>query len=203
MTARGSKAVRVASLAQERRAGLNLDPKVEDALRDVEDELRAQYSDAFLALTSAINEQASALNRIQATLELLVRAIQPTLASQLPGLPPAIRVAADGEAPDLASAIVVADPVGAGYVLSQQALAETLGVSQPDVSILVKPFKLADDGECAIVVRKGKQRDMVNYHRRAIARFRELVASPPSGMSKAELAALDRVRRKLLRGDTP
>jgi hypothetical protein len=44
---------------------------------------------------------------------------------------------------------------------------------------------------------------MVNYHRRAIARFREIVASPPSVMSKAELAALDRVRRKLLRGDTP
>ncbi len=194
------KVAKVASLGAKRRAGLNLDPKVEDALRDVEEELRSQYADSFLSLTIAVSEQASALNRIQATLEILVSAMQPHLATQLPGVPPAIRVASDGESPDVASAVVVADPVGLGYVLSQQALAEAVGASATDVSVLVKAFKLPDDGDCAIVVRKGKQRDMVNYHRRAVARFRELTASPPSGMSKAEVAALDRVRRKLLRG---
>jgi len=195
MTAR-----RVRSVAEERRRGLNLDPRVDTALRDVEDELRAQYSDAFVALTRAVNEQASALNRIQTTLDVLVRAIEPKLASQLSGLPPAIRVAKDGEEPDLASAVVVADPVGAGFVLTQQALADALGLSASDVSVLLKAFRLAEDGECAVVVRRGKHHDLVNYHRQAIIRFRELVAAPPDGLTRDQRNALDRALTRLVRG---
>lgn len=190
------------SLATESRRALNLDPRVEAALRDVEDELRSQYAEALVDLSRTVNEQASALNRIQRTLEILVEALRPNLAKDLRDIPPAISVAGDGERPDIASAIVVADPVGAGYVLTQQTLADALGVNQPDVSVLVKAFGLVEDGECAVVVRKGKQRDIVNYHPRAVQRFRERVANPPSGLNKVQLAALERVRRKLVLGSS-
>ena len=76
-------------------------------------------------MVATMKEQASALDRIQETLRVLVQAVNPSLSAQVP---PAVRVASDGENPDLASAVVVADPIGQGYVLSQAKLALALDV---------------------------------------------------------------------------
>lgn len=62
-----------------------------------------------------LRQQACALNRIQATLQILVEALMPQLADKLDGqkIPVAMRIAGDGETPDVASAVLVADPIGA------------------------------------------------------------------------------------------
>jgi hypothetical protein len=117
------------------------------------------------------------------------------------GLPIAIQAAGKRDEADLAQALVLSDPIGAGYTLSQAELAEALGLQAPEVSILARAFKLADDGECAVVVRRGKKGAvMVNYHPRAFQRFREQVSTPPKGLSEKELQVLERVRRKLIMG---
>ena len=123
---------------------------------------------------------------------MLVSAVKPELQGQIP---PAIRVAGIGEAPDLAIAVVVADPIGAGYSLSQDQIAQALGITQPDVSILARAFKLKEDAECAVVVRKGKRSEMVNFHPRAIQRFRELIADPPGHLNRSDAKAVDRARQ--------
>lgn len=176
---------------------LNLSPEVETAFKDVQAELSNAYRDAFIEITAALREQASALNRIQTTLAMLVTAVKPELQGQVP---PAIRVAGAGEAADLASAVVVADPIGAGYSLGQSQIAQALGITQADVSILARAFQLKDDPECAVVVRKGKRSEMVNYHPRAILKFRELIADPPSGLSRNENRTIDRARRRMIIG---
>ena len=168
-----------------------------EALSAVQAEISDAYRDAFIEVASALREQASALNRIQATLQLLVSAVKPELAAQIP---PAIRIAAEGEDPDLASALVVADPIATGYTLGQVHLAQALGINQADVSILVRAFKLKDEPDCAVVVRKGAKQTMVNYHRRAIKRFRELVAKPPAGLTKQQSGALERARKRIIVG---
>lgn len=176
---------------------LNLSPEVETAFKDVQAELSNAYRDAFIEITAALREQASALNRIQTTLAMLVTAVKPELQGQVP---PAIRVAGAGEAADLATAVVVADPIGAGYSLGQSQIAQALGITQADVSVLARAFQLKVDPECAVVVRKGKRSEMVNYHPRAILRFRELIADPPSGLSQNESRTIDRARRRMIIG---
>jgi hypothetical protein len=177
-------------------AELGLSPEVEAALRDVIAALGEDYRDAFVAMVQAINRQASALDRIQATLNILVSKVAPELNDQVPA---AVSVAPEGTRPDLASALVVPDPIGAGYVLSQEALAKAVGVSGADVSVLVRAFKLRDDGKCAVVVRKGGHQTMVNFHPRAIARFRELVLAPVHhpGLDRNQRSALQRAKAAL------
>lgn len=68
-----------------------------------------------------------------------------------------------GEQADLPSAVVVADPIAAGYALTQTNLAEALNLSIADVSELVRAFKLKQD-DCAVTVRKGQRSDTANYH---------------------------------------
>ncbi|HEX3770486.1 MAG TPA: hypothetical protein VHV30_06470 [Polyangiaceae bacterium] len=180
-------------------AELGLTPEVEEALRDVIAELANDYRESSVAMAQALSRQASALDRIQNTLAILVTKIAPELNDQIPA---AISVALDGEQPDLASAVVVADPIGAGFSLSQDAVAKALGVTQTDFSVLDRAFKLRDDGNCAVVVRKGPQRNTVNYHRRAIERFRELVAgAQPSSLTAEQKSALRRVKRDFAAGE--
>lgn len=81
-------------------------------------------------MVEAMNRQASAIDRIQTTLELLVRNTRPDLAGQIP---PVIGIAQAGEEPDLATAVVVADPIAKGYTMSQASLARAVGISQTDV----------------------------------------------------------------------
>jgi len=183
---------------------LKLSPRVEKALRGIQAEVAEAYRERFIEMTETLRQQASTLARIQETLHILVQALQPQLAKSLAGqkVPVAMRVAADGETADLASAVVVADPIGAGYTLSQTDLAKALGLpasasSVTDVGILLKAFKLRDDGDCAVVVRSGSRSDIVNYHPRAVERFRAMLFDPPEGLGGPAKSALGRVRKKL------
>ena len=173
---------------------LGLSPQVTQKLVEIQAEVDGAYREAFVEMVRAINRQASALERIQNTLAILVEQTAPQLKGQAPA---AIRIAGEDEDPDLASALMVADPIAAGYTLTQSALAEALGLSAPDVSVLVRAFELPDDDRCAVVVRGGK-RAVVNYHPRAIQRFKELVANPPKGLTQSQERLLGSVRKKLL-----
>lgn len=172
---------------------LDLSPEVKQALVAVQSTLSDAYRDAFIEMTQAVARQAAALERIQTTLNLLVDSVAPQLKGQVPAV---VRVAAEDEDADLASALVVADPIGAGYTMSQRALSDAVGVKQGDVSVLVKAFDLAEDPQCAVVVRQGK-RPVVNYHPRAVERLRQLIAMPPKRISGNAASALKRARKQL------
>lgn len=177
---------------------LGLSPEVAKKLTEIQAEVSGAYRDTLIEMMQALNRQASALERIQRTLEILIEHTAPQLKGQAPA---AFRVAADGESPDVASALVVADPIAAGYTMTQADLARALGISGPDASILARAFKLEEDPDCAVVVRGGKNKT-VNYHPRAARRFRELVAKPPRGISTRAEKTAERVRRKLLLADS-
>jgi hypothetical protein len=174
---------------------LPVSAEVKAALKGIQAEVADAYREGFVEMVQAIRQQASALERIHATLAILVKHLAPNLEGQLPA---AIRIAGPGETPDLASAVVVADPIAAGYTLSQSDVAKALGVKQTDLSILLRAFNLPADGQCAVIVRKGKTGEVVNYHPRTLDRFRKLLASPPGGLNGNQKSALRRVRAKLL-----
>ena len=176
---------------------LGLPPELSSALKGIQADLAEDYRASFLAMVETLNRQASALDRIQTTLNILVQHLAPQLVKSLP-VPVALQQAKEGEEPDIATALVVADPIGAGYTLSQKALSEVLGLSQAYVSILVRAFNLPD-GTCAVTVRKGASREMVNYHPRAAQKFLAHVASPPKSMTKQQRYALKRVQETLLK----
>ncbi len=173
---------------------LKLSPPVASALKSIQADLADAYREGFLQMMETLQQTVSALNRIQTTLNILVEHLNPTLKDKVPM---GIQMAGDGEKPDLATALVVADPIGTGYVLSQADMAKALRISQPDVSILVRAFQLSSDGQCAVVVRQGA-RQIVNYHLRAVDRFKELVATPPKGLDPSQKRAVERVKRKLI-----
>lgn len=173
---------------------LGLSAPVQAALGEIQKELADAYRDRFIEMAETLRRQASALDRIQATLAILVKHVAPQLEGEVPV---AVRIAPDGESPDLASTIIVADPIAAGYTLSQSDLAKALDVGTADVSMLVRAFKITEDGECAVVVRKGTNQKIVNFHPRAVQRFAQLVAHPPEGLDKSQRSALGRVRKKL------
>jgi hypothetical protein len=176
---------------------LQLSPPVASALKDIQAEVADAYRDRFIEMMDVLRHQTSTLARIQETLHILVRAVAPTLAGTVPA---AVRVARDGEGQDLASTLVVADPIGAGYTLSQVDLAKALGLpNATDVSILVRAFKLDENGDCAVIVRRGVRNKIVNYHPRAIETLRQWIASPPEGLSLSadQAGAVNRIRKKL------
>jgi hypothetical protein len=80
---------------------------------------------------------------LQTTLSLLVEKMAPEIKDRIPV---ALRVARDGETPDVTSAVLVADPIATGYTMTQADLAAALGLSQPDVSVFVRAFKLNEEG---------------------------------------------------------
>lgn len=176
-------------------AGLKLSEEVKTVLRDIQAEVAEQYKENFVAMVQAMQHQASAISRMQATLSVLIEAIRPELKHILPA---AIGIADGKEHADIAHALIVADPIGAGFTMSQAALGEALGLKGPEVSILVRAFKLHEDEECAVVVRRGKSGHISNYHPRTIQRFRELVENPPKNLTQVEKDTLRRVRAKLL-----
>lgn len=171
-------------------------PEVKDALRDIQAEVASAYREGFVEMVQAIRQQASALERIQTTLGILVKHLAPTLEGQLPV---AVRVAGSGESPDLASAVIVADPIGAGFTMSQAEVAKALGINQTDASILLRGFGLDKNAKCAVVVRPGgdQRRQVVNYHPTTLSRFRELLAKPPPGLDSRQKSSLKRAREKL------
>jgi hypothetical protein len=171
---------------------LPVSAEVKAALKDIQAEVADAYREGFVEMIQAMKQQGSVLERIHATLAILIKSIDPKLEGQIPA---AIRIAAQGESPDLASAVVVADPIGSGYSLSQTDAARALMISPNDASVLFRAFKLQDDGRCAVVVRRGKKYQVVNYHARVIERFRELVHNPPAGIDRRLTKALDRARK--------
>ena len=192
-----SESTELASRAIER---LDVSPSIKAILTRIHSELTEAYRASFVEMLQVIRRQASAIERIQNTLNILVKRAYPDLS----GLPSAVRPADGDEPADLATAVVVADPIGAGYTLTQADIAKALNVSAPDVSVLVRAFKLPEDGECAVVVRKGKTNNVVNYHPRAIDRFRELIAKPPTGLSTHHRKMVERVRARLvMSGNAP
>jgi hypothetical protein len=176
---------------------LELPDEVTRELKTIQAASAESFRESFLAMVEVINRQAAALVRIQTTLELLVRHFKITEGE---GAPTAFRVAGSDEEVDLATALVVPDPIGAGYTLSQAALAKAMGIGQPDVSILVEAFKLKNEAEYAVTVRSGAH-NMINYHPRVVGRFLELIKTPPSGLNPNQRAALKRVQRRLLGQD--
>jgi len=186
------------SLAQHALAKTGLPEAVRDELEAIRAELDASYRERFLEMTQALQRQASALDRLTNTLELLVEKASPELKGRVPGL-----VLADpGENPDLAT--IAADPIGAGYYLTQQDLARALHATQTDISILVNALNLKDNPELAVVVRRGKKREVVNYHRRAVDHLTSVFDAPPRDLSKAGIDAVRRIKAKRnARGHNP
>lgn len=173
---------------------LELDPEIKTALIAIQANVTAGYQRNFVDMVETIRRQASALERLQTTLNLLVERLAPDLKDRIPV---ALRVARDGESPDITTPLVVADPIAAGYTMTQADLASALGLSAPDVSVFVRAFQLTEDEECAVVVRKGRKQPTVNYHPRAIERFRALVATPPTNLTDEQQTILSRVTRRL------
>ncbi|MGH7269159.1 MAG: hypothetical protein ACREJ3_01910 [Polyangiaceae bacterium] len=176
---------------------LRLSVPVASVLKDIQAEIAEAYRDRFIEMMDVLRQQTSALDRIQKTIHVLVQAVRPELAGTVPA---AVRVARDGESPDLASSIVVADPIGAGYTLSQVDLAKALGLpNATDISVLVRAFKLGDNGECAVTVRRGARNKIVNYHPRAVDTLRKWIDKPPGNLALTpeQLGAVKRIRKKL------
>jgi hypothetical protein len=155
-----------------------------------------QGADVLGVIDGGRRQQASALERIQTTLGILVKHLAPKLEGQLPA---AVRVVGDGEAPDLASALVIADPIGAGFTMNQAEVAKAVGITQADASVLLRAFQMNKDGTCAVIVRPGgdKKREVVNYHPRTLDRFREILSKPPGGLDANQKSSLKRARAKL------
>lgn len=176
---------------------LGLPAGVAGVLNAIHAEVADSYRDAFIEMIQVMKQQASALDRIQTTLNVLVSQFAPQFGGQK--LPVAFSVAADGNSADVAKAIVVSDPIATGYTLSQSDLANALTIGAADVSVLVRAFKLKEDGQCAVVVRHGKgtSNEMVNYHARAVTKFMELVKNPPRSLGRDQTRALERARRQL------
>lgn len=173
---------------------LNVGEEAKQALRAILTEVAAQYQQSFILMLETQRKQASALDRLQTTLQLLIEKIAPEIKDRIP-VP--IRLANEGERADLTSAVVVADPMAAGFTMSQAQLAKALGLPQADVSILVRAFKLNEDENCAVVVRRGSNAEISNYHARAIDRFRDLVAAPPARLDANQRSALERVKKRI------
>ncbi|MCU1350246.1 MAG: hypothetical protein JWO56_3276 [Acidobacteria bacterium] len=189
-------APKVVSAASKSIDDLPLSPGVAKALRGIQAEIGDVYRERFIEMIDVLRQQTSTLARIQETLHILVQAVAPTLSGPVPV---AVRVAADGENPDLASTLIVADPIGAGYTFSQADLSKALGLpNSSDVGVLVRAFKL-DESDCAVTVRRGQRNRIINYHPRAVEALSRLVQSPPANVAlkKNEIGALKRVQRKL------
>lgn len=177
---------------------LDLDDDVKEQLRNIQDTVEEAYRDGFFELTQAVKQQASAINRIQQTLNLVLEHVVPEIASKAK-IPVAVALAGSSDDADVAKALVVADPIGAGYSMSQADLAKALKLGPADISALIRIFKLADDEDVAVQVRKGKKRPLINYHPRAADEILRLIRTPPRGLSDNDKKAIERCRRKLKR----
>jgi len=167
---------RIVDLGEKNLEDLGLSPEVVDILTDIRATVDEQYRERFVEMAQAINRQAAALERIQTTLTILVESLAPQLKESVPV---AFRMARADEEPDLASALVMADPIGAGFTLTQADVARALKLTDVDVSYLIRDFGVRDDPDLAVQVRRGKGRPLYNYHRRVVDRLRELVQAPP------------------------
>jgi hypothetical protein len=93
------------------------------------------------------------------------------------------------------------DPVGQCFMelgelrLTEPGHSEVQEVS--DVSVLLRAYPLTDKADLAIVVRRGKQREVVNYHRRAVEHLVAFIGRPlPPAASAAVRKAIARINRR-------
>ena len=180
------------SLVSAALAKTTLPQAVRDEIEGIRADLDAEYRDHFIAMTAAIANQATAQARILRTLELLVEATAPHLRGHVPGL----SIAPPGSTPDLAMISLPADPIGAGYSLTQQGIADALQCSSADISILLKHHPLKHKQDLAIVVRRGKTQETVNYHRRAVDELLSVIERPPPTAHRDMVKAIERIRRR-------
>lgn len=150
------------SYATLKRLGLP-DAAIEILLK-IRAELDADYRERFVEMATAVREQAEALSRIQSTLGVLVRHLEPRLEGMEKA---AFRIASDGEEADVASAMAVPDPLRFGYRLTQQDVANALRIPASTVSVLVRAWGLHEDAELAVRVRDGT-RPLFAYHSRIV-----------------------------------
>ena len=99
-----------------------LSEPVKEVLHAIQNEVSGAYRESFILMKDGLTRQASRLDRIQQTLSILVGALQPQLQDR--GAPAAFRIAGPDEAPDVAAAIMVADPIGSGYTLRESSIAK-------------------------------------------------------------------------------
>jgi hypothetical protein len=183
----------VVDLAERDLDALGLPEAARRELAGIKAALDEQYRDRFLEMAEALNRQAAALERIQTTLSILVEHIAPNLSGTAPV---AFRVSRDGEDSDLASTVVTADPIGAGFTLTQADIGRALGLSEADVSILLRALKLRDDERLAVEVRSGK-RSLFNYHPRVVEALRQRVVDSDTVVPAKDQGCLQRARRVL------
>jgi hypothetical protein len=180
-------------MAEDPFKGLKVSQESKDILARIAAEVNAAYRENFDAMMKTLQDLAEGQKRLQASLAILVKAIEPKLAE---GLPPAVSIAFRDEAPDVATAVVLANPHAAGYTLTQAELAKQLNTSQADVSVLTRAFGLDADTFFAVRVPHGR-RQTVWYRPEASARFLELLANPPQPVSDIAAATIKRVRQRL------
>lgn len=192
-----SKSGKVADLASAAGRDLPVSPKTAAVLNSIRAELAEQYRDSFNEMLRVIERQAAAIDRLQNLMEAFIEASDPQILARFNA--PPMRVAEDGENPDVTTAVVVPDPVGAGFKLTQAGLARALGLAQPTVSVLTRALGLRDDATCAVVVRHSGGQPIVNYHPRAVERFIELLRSPPDTLTDSERRARVRALRDVER----
>jgi len=175
---------------------MDLPGEAKDALRNIKAIVDAQYRDRFLEMAQALHRQAAALERIQSTLSILVEHLEPSLKDKIPV---AFNIAGDDE-PDLATALVIADPIGAGYTLCQADIARATGLPDPGVSVLVRAFRLRSDELLAVGVRRGQGKALYNYHPRVVERLRHLVLTSSDGDVPANARSTLRRAKTILSG---
>lgn len=180
-------------MAEDPFKNLKVSPEAKEILSLIAAESNAAYRENFDQMVSALRDLAEGQKRLQVTLGILIKAIEPKLAG---GIPAAVSIALPDQTPDIASAVVLADPQAAGFTLTQAELAKRLGLSGPDVSILVRAFRLDQDRFFAIRLPRGKGH-VVWYRPEAEAKFRELVKVPPEPLSNVAQNTLTRVRKRL------
>ncbi len=163
-----------------------------EVLQSIRQEIGDEYRERVAEQTDLLRRQTAAIERLQNTVQVLVEHLIPERKGEVPA---AFKVAGPGDEVDLAT--VSADPIAAGFTLSQADLARAMRVGQADVSILVRAFELSKDPACAMTVRHGKAAALVNYHRDAVGRFLALVRDPPNQLNANAKKALERVRRRL------
>ncbi len=173
--------------------GLKASDESKEILAQIAAEVNAAYRENFESMLHSLQDIAEGQKRLLSTLGVLISAIEPKLGVNLAA---AVSIAMPGERPDIASTIVLADPLAAGYALTQGELASQVGLSQADVSILARAFRLDADIAYAIKIPQGK-RTIVMYRAIAGPRLRELIAAPPELLSPKVEAVVRRSRAKL------
>jgi len=187
------KATRPTSLAEKALVDAGMPVEVAAHILAIQQRLDESYRRQASATAEALQRQGAAIER----LAILVQAVLERLPPPAEGAPlPVLTVAPEGAEPDLATLPdnVAADPIAAGYRLSQTDVARILRCPQGAISVLVRELGLHDDLRFAVQVRAGK-RPIVNYHMRVIDRLLELIDGDDQAISAEAARELRRIRR--------